>query len=190
MKLNANFADMFFTELSNVVVDPLTGGIGFTADGNIYTFAGDTVTSNPMSDMAFSLPAFAMRVARNTLEAGDIVVTKAGKNASGSLAFVKSYDREADVLRVVNGSGVEFELGKTKSLFFGAEGTVMALKANFLGGAEGGMNNMMLMLALAGDKSEGNSDPLKMVMMMQAMQGGLGGSNGAMNPLMLLALMK
>lgn len=192
MKLGANLSDLFFARLDNIVLDMFSGSLGFTADGNVYTYVDGTVVSNPLTETAMGIPGFAMRVTRDKLKVGDIVVQRPGKNAAGSLAFVSALPTaESKTVTLTNASGVEFTLGATRNVLFGGTDTVMAISSplsDAFSGSEagmGGMNPLMLM-ALMGDKEGGKgTDLMKLALFSQMGNAGAGG----MNPLMLMALM-
>jgi len=193
MKLNANLSDLFFARLDNIVLDMFTGGMGFTADGNVYTFSDGTVVSNPLTDTAMTIPGFAMRVDRSALKVGDIVVQRPGKSAAGSLAFVVEVPSETnkDVM-LANASGVKFALGATRNVLFGGNNTVMAISSPlsdaFSAGNAGGMNPLMLM-ALMDDKEGGKGGDFMKFALMSQMMGGNTGAAGGMNPLLMMALL-
>ena len=181
MKLNTNnLKNMFFREINNVAIDMMTGSLGFVKDGNVNTFANGAVNVNPITDMAVTIPAFAMLTKITDLKQGDIVVF------GDALGFFVS-SNEAQVV-VVGANGNTVTITPTNNLLFGGAGSVMAVRNMFGNMSSGDANGMnpMLAFALMGDGGE-KGDMLKTMMFMQMMGGG---NMGGMNPLMLLALAK
>lgn len=180
----ANLKDSFFRELKNIAFDLQSGKLGVITKDGISVYSGDGVSVNPITDMGFTIPAFAMRVAVGDLKEGDILIT------NGDPVFFKEFIKDKDGkntsgYKTVSLNGTVQEVGNVTNLFFG-KNSVLAVKNVFGEGNSDGMNPMM-MLALTGALGDGNSkiDPI----MLMAMSGGFGGSSGSMNPMMLALLL-
>lgn len=183
-KMNFNTNSMrnsFFREISNVAMDMQTGKLGVVTSEGIITATDDGVSVNPITEMGFKIPAFAMRVPVSELTKGDIII------GNGDPVFFIEGSKVGYM--TVNTSGVIQETGSVANMFFG-KNTVMAVK-NMFGSADGkeGSMNPMFMLAMMGDdvKGSGSSFGFKEMMMMQMMSGGKG--MGEMNPMFMMMLM-
>ncbi len=183
--INTNaMRDSFFKEVKNVAMDMQTGKLGVVTRDGIITATDDGVSVNPITEMGFNIPAFAMRVPVEQLVKGDIII------GSGDPVFFVEGSKVGYMTITTN--GVIQETGSVANMFFG-KNTVMAVKNMFGGGGDtaGGMNPMMLM-AMMGDEKEGAGgfDFKKMMVLQMCMGGGQsGGGMGQMNPMVLAMMM-
>lgn len=172
-----NMRDSFFKEVKNVALDFQTGKLGITTKDGLITATDDGVSVNPIVEMGFNIPAFAMRVPVDGLTKGDIIIS------SGDPVFFIEGNKTGYVTMTT--SGVVQETGVVSNMFFG-KNTVMAVKNMFGDAGAGGMNPMMLMMMMGDDKGGAEGFDFKKMMMFQMMSGQKG-SEG-MNP-MLMAMM-
>ncbi len=181
-KMNFNTNSMrnsFFREVNNVAMDMQTGKLGVVTAEGIIIATDDGVSVNPITEMGFKIPAFAMRVPVAELAKGDIII------GAGEPVFFMEGSKVGYM--TVSTSGVIQETGSVANMFFG-KNTVMAVK-NMFGSSEGkeGSMNPMFMLAMMGDDAKGSNFGFKEMMMMQMMSGGKG--MGEMNPMFMMMLM-
>ncbi len=169
--------DSFFKEVKNVAMDMQTGKLGVVTKDGIITATDEGVSVNPITEMGFNIPAFAMRVPIEQLVKGDIII------GSGDPVFFMEGSKVGYM--TISTNGVLQETGSVANMFFG-KNTVMAVK-NMFGGDSNSMNPM-LMMAMMGDDKEGSGFDFKKMMMMQMMMGQNGGSN-QMNPMMMAMMM-
>lgn len=170
-----NFKDSFFKEVKNVAMDMQTGKLGVITKDGIVVATDDGVSINPITEMGFKIPAFAMRVPIENLTKGDILIS--GDEASFFLEASKTG------YLTINTKGVMQETGNVTNMFFG-KNTVLAVK-NMFGDSSNGMNPMMMAMAFG----DGEFDFKKMLMLQMFSGGGnadFGG--GGMNPMMMFAL--
>ncbi len=180
-KMNiGNMRDSFFKEVKNVALDMQSGKLGVVTKDGIITATLDGVSVNPITDMGFNIPAFAMRTPIEQLSKGDIIIS------SGDPVFFVEGSKVGYM--TITTSGVIQETGSVSNMFFG-KNTVMAVKNMF--GAEGGngMNPMMLMMMMGDDKAGSDGFDFKKMMMMQMMMGNQGSDAGQMNPMMMAMMM-
>jgi hypothetical protein len=180
--INTNaMRDSFFKEVKNVAMDMQTGKLGVVTKDGIITSTDEGVSVNPITEMGFNIPAFAMRVPVTDLVKGDIII------GSGDPVFFVEGSKVGYMTVTTN--GVMQETGSVANMFFG-KNTVMAVKNMFGSGDSAGGMNPMLMMAMMGDDKDGKGGfDFKKMMMLQMMtgQGGNAGMGG-MNP-MLMAMM-
>ncbi len=178
--INTNsMRDSFFKEVKNVALDMQSGKLGvITKDGVVIS---DGVSVNPITEMSFTIPAFAMRVPIADLQAGDIIIT------SGDPVFFREGSKAGYL--TINTSGVMQEVGAVSNLFFG-KNTVMAVK-NMFGDSTSGMNPMMMAMMFSDKDSSGSGGfDFKKMMMMQMMMGNKDGGMGSFNPMMFMFMDK
>lgn len=163
------------------------------ADGQITVLdkATKTLTTVPDALSIGDLPIYAFPA--DKLAAGDLIVH------AGNVKAITEVDETGGVVAINFKTQTE-EIILVPKTFFGFKGVakiVSLFEGGFTGGAEGGMNPMMLMLLsdegdLFGDE-DGDGDGIMKMMLMSQMFGGksdLFGGDMAKNPLMMLMLMK
>lgn len=168
-KMN-NMRDSFFREIKNAVLDVTTGGFGILTSEGISTYKDGQVSVNPIQEMGIQVPAFAVRVAVDTLAEGDIIIN------GNEVTFYKGKTDTA--YEVVSTSGEVKTMGSISNMFFG-KNTVLAVK-NMVAGS--GMNPMMMAM-LMGD---GKNFDMKTLALMSMMGGNTGMDS---NMLMMMAMM-
>jgi hypothetical protein len=176
-KMNANsMRDSFFREVKNTVLDITTGGFGIvTADG-IAIYKEGVVSINPIVEMGVKVPAFAMRVAVDTLTEGDIIIS--GTDTS----FFKAATETG--YEIVSMSGEVKQVGNVSNMFFG-KNTVLAIK-NIISGT--GMNPMMMAMMFSGDEGIGGGKVDMKTFAMMSMMGEA--KEGGMDSNMLMMIAK
>lgn len=172
--VTTNMRDYFFREVKNVAMDMQSGKFGIKSPEGITIFKPEGISVNPIVEMGFSIPAFAMRAEVSTLKAGDIVLN------SDVPTFFKEYDKETSGYTVIATNGEEIKMGNVTNLFFG-KNSVLAVKNMFGEGSEGAMNPMMMALMMGSDSGKGIDT--KTLMLMSMMGGGKG-----MDPNMMMML--
>ena len=181
--INTNsMRDSFFKEVKNVALDMQSGKLGIVTKDGITVFTDEGVSVNPITEMGFNIPAFAMRVPVEQLAKGDIII------GSGEPVFFREGSKAGYL--TISTTGVFQEVGIVANMFFG-KNTVMAVK-NMFGGdsSESGMNPMMLAMMMGSDKEGSGGFDFKKMMMMQMMMGqGNQGGIGGMNPMMAMMFM-
>lgn len=183
--INTNsMRDSFFREVSNVALDMQSGKLGVVSKDGISVFTKDGISVNPITEMGFKVPAFAMRVAVSDLKEGDIII-----GSDDPTFFVEKTDTGYVTMSL---SGVLQEVGNVTNMFFG-KNSVLAVKNMFgnTGGADGGMNQGMMMAMMMGSDSDkaGDGFDMKKMIMMQMMMGNQGSADSQMNPMMLMMMM-
>jgi hypothetical protein len=180
--INTNaMRDSFFKEVKNVAMDMQTGKLGVVTKDGIITATLDGVSVNPITEMGFNIPAFAMRVPVEQLTKGDIIIS------SGDPVFFVEGSKVGYM--TITTTGVIQETGSVANMFFG-KNTVMAVKNMFGNEGEagaGGMNPMMLAMVMGDSKDGSGGFDFKKMMMLQMMMGGgnTPGGMGGMNPMMM-----
>lgn len=182
-----NMKNSLFREIKNVAIDVQSGKFGIkTADGiAVYTDKGISV--NPITEMGFNVPAFAIRVEVSTLKTGDILVV------GDEVVFFKASSKEDGGYEVISPIGETRKVTQVTNMFFG-KNTVLAIP-NMFGGASaegfGGMNPMMMAMMLGDNKGltvgSGGFD-MKTFMLLSMMGNKDNKDMGGMNP-MMMALM-
>ncbi len=173
----ANMKDSFFREVTNVVFDATTGKMGVKGKDGIYVFTKTGISVNPITEMGFKMPAFAIRTPVDNLKRGDIIV------GEGDPVF---FSKETEFgYEVVTLSGTIDQVGNVSNMFFG-ENTVLAVKSLFkdMLGGKGGMNPMAI-IALTGGNMFGQTggtgtqnEQMQQLAMMSMFSGGKGGLFG------------
>lgn len=176
--MNSNsMMQSMFRKLDNVALDMQTGKLGVKTPTGIVVATDDGVSVNPITEMGFTIPAFAMRVPVDQLQRGDILIG----------ASQPSFFREGSKVGYLTTTldGVFQETGIVSNMLFG-KNTVLAVK-NLFGDndQEGGMNPMFMMAMMGDDKGDGSGFDFKKMMMMQMMMGQSGGGAKGMNPIMM-----
>lgn len=176
--LNSNsMMQGFFRKLDNVALDMQTGKLGVKTPTGIVVATDDGVSVNPITEMGFTIPAFAMRVPVDQLQRGDILI------GAGQPSFFREGSKVGYLTTTLD--GVFQETGIVSNMLFG-KNTVLAVKNLFGDNAqEGGMNPMFMAMALGDDKGDGSGFDFKKMMMMQMLMGQSGGGASGMNPLMM-----
>lgn len=201
MKLDA-LKNMMFREVSNVVLDGMTGkpaiktdtglvSITFGKPDAVYAEDGASTKSatrkaayelsvNPITDMGMELPAIAMAVPLNRVDIGDIYIA-----GNGSASFVTEVENSGDKFRIVSTSGTNSTITPATNVMFGTK-TVLVIK-NMTGALSGNgtMNPLMMMMMMMKDGTGDSRDMLRTMMLAQM----LGGQNGTMNPLAMAAFL-
>lgn len=174
MAINTNsMRDQFFREVKNVAIDIQSGKFGIVSTDGISVFDKGTVNVNPIQELGVKIPAFAMRVAADTLAPGDIVF-----NGAEAGFFVEAIKEGG--YKLMSTSGEVTTVGNVKNMFFGAN-SVLAVKNMFAGS---GMNPMMMAMFMGDGKMDSKT------LMMMAMMGGQGAGGGMdSNMLMMMMLM-
>lgn len=174
----SSMRDSFFREIKNVAIDMQSGKMGVLTNDGISVYTKEGVSVNPMTELSFKLPAFAMRISIDDLAEGDIIIN--GTEAS----FFKGATETG--YEIVTMSGEVKQVGQVSNLFFG-KNSVLAVKNMFgnMGNGASGMNPMMMAMLMSDDK-DSKLDP-KMLMMAMMMSGSE--SAGGMNPMMMAILM-
>ncbi len=180
--INTNsMRDSFFKEVKNVALDMQSGKLGVITKDGVVISDGDGVSVNPITEMSFTIPAFAMRVPIADLQAGDIIIT------SGDPVFFREGSKAGYL--TINTSGVMQEVGAVSNLFFG-KNTVMAVK-NMFGDSTSGMNPMLMAMMFSDKDGSGSSGfDFKKMMMMQMMMGNKDSGMGSFNPMMFMFMDK
>jgi len=168
MNIQSNMRDSFFREVKNVAIDIQSGKFGVQSQDGISVYVDGGVSVNPITDFGVKVPAFAMRVAVETLEEGDIII-------SGQDAYFFKQKTESGY-EVVTLNGEVKQVGQVTNLFFG-KNTVLAVKNMF-----GENTNPMMMAMMMGDGKEFDMKTFAMMSMM-------GGKQMDQNMLMMMMLM-
>lgn len=168
MNIQSNMRDSFFREVKNVAIDVQSGKFGVQSQDGISVYVDGGVSVNPITDFGVKVPAFAMRVAVETLEEGDIIIS--GQDAS----FFKQKTESG--YEVVTLNGEVKQVGQVTNLFFG-KNTVLAVKNMF-----GENTNPMMMAMMMGDGKDFDMKTFAMMSMM-------GGKQMDQNMLMMMMLM-
>lgn len=168
MNIQSNMRDSFFREVKNVAIDVQSGKFGVQSQDGISVYVDGGVSVNPITDFGVKVPAFAMRVAVETLEEGDIIIS--GQDAS----FFKQ--KTENGYEVVTLNGEVKQVGQVTNLFFG-KNTVLAVKNMF-----GENTNPMMMAMMMGDGKDFDMKTFAMMSMM-------GGKQMDQNMLMMMMLM-
>ena len=168
MNIQSNMRDSFFREVKNVAIDVQSGKFGVQSQDGISVYVNGGVSVNPITDFGVKVPAFAMRVAVETLEEGDIIIS--GQDAS----FFKQ--KTENGYEVVTLNGEVKQVGQVTNLFFG-KNTVLAVKNMF-----GENTNPMMMAMMMGDGKDFDMKTFAMMSMM-------GGKQMDQNMLMMMMLM-
>lgn len=167
----------FIRKLDNVALDMQTGKLGVKTPTGIVVATDDGVSVNPITEMGFTIPAFAMRVPVDQLKKGDILI------GAGQPSFFREGSKVGYLTTTLD--GVFQETGVVSNMLFG-KNTVLAVKNMFGDGdQEGGMNPMLMMAMMGDDKGDGSGFDFKKMMMMQMMMGQSGGGANGMNPMMM-----
>lgn len=179
--MNSNsMMQSMFRKLDNVALDMQTGKLGVKTPTGIVVATDDGVSVNPITEMGFTIPAFAMRVPVDQLKKGDILI------GAGQPSFFREGSKVGYLTTTLD--GVFQETGIVSNMLFG-KNTVLAVKNLFGDGdQEGGINPMMMTAFMGDDKGDGSGFDFKKMMMMQMMMGQSGGGANGMNP-MLMAMM-
>mgnify|MGYP001559832300 CR=1 FL=1 len=181
--INTNtMRDSFFKDVKNIALDFQSGKLGVITKDGVVVATEDGVSVNPITEMSFTIPAYAMRVAIADLKAGDIIIS------SGDPVFFVEGSKVGYMTMTTN--GIMQEVGSVSNLFFG-KNTVMAVK-NMFGDSSNGMNPMMMAMMFSDDNKSGDGFDFKKMMLMQMMMGGANGDAGNMmaNPMMAMMFMK
>ena len=168
MNIQSSMRDSFFREVKNVAIDVQSGKFGVQSQDGISVYVDGGVSVNPITDFGVKVPAFAMRVAVETLEEGDIIIS--GQDAS----FFKQKTESG--YEVVTLNGEVKQVGQVTNLFFG-KNTVLAVKNMF-----GENTNPMMMAMMMGDGKDFDMKTFAMMSMM-------GGKQMDQNMLMMMMLM-
>ncbi len=192
MKAFEKLLDSLFCEIDGVVMDLQSGSTGVS----IKTNDGEQIVSlsksaagkpklvyNPLTDLAFAMPAYAVRTHPDQLKFGDIIVL-----ADDSFAFFHSKVEDAavdnPVFRVVNAkTGRTSDVTLGHNLLLGNAG-VLAVRSFASLGGEG--QQFPWWLLLLGDGKLKDNKMLLFMLMQQ--QGGLNAQPGGMPPWWLLLL--
>lgn len=187
--------ESMFCEVSDVVIDVQSGAVGVKVknmDGEVVRTLvkeGDkfTLSSNPITELAFDIPAYAVRTAPADLKEGDIVLLE--DNSWGF--YVGAGDEEGignPVIRVVNAkTGRTTPVSVAHNRLFGTYG-ILAVKNLFGGAAAGGNGGFESILPLLLLKDGGLDDSKGLLLMLMLSGGKLGGEGGLGNILPLLLL--
>ena len=180
--INTNsMRDSFFREVSNVALDMTSGKLGVVSKDGISVYTKDGVSVNPITEMGFKVPAFAMRVPVADLVEGDIVI-----NSGEPTFFKEHYDVGYSVVTL---NGAIVEIGNVTNMFFG-KNSDLAVKNMFGDTGNSGMNPMMMAMMMSdSDSKSGDGVDMKKMMMMQMMMGNQGNTSGQMNPMMLMMML-
>lgn len=168
MNIQSNMRDSFFREVKNVAIDVQSGKFGVQSQEGISVYIDGGVSVNPIVDFGVKVPAFAMRVAVESLEEGDIIIN--GQETS----FFKG--KTTSGYEVVTLAGEVKQVGQVTNLFFG-KNTVLAIKNMF-----GENTNPMMMAMMMGDGKEFDMKTFAMMSMM-------GGKQLDQNMLMMMMFM-
>jgi hypothetical protein len=167
-----------FREVVGVVLDISSGKLGIKTTDGISTYTGGRISTNPVTEMGFDIPAFAMRVPVTDLVEGDIIVNNEDTH------FFQAHTDNGYTIVTCNGE--VRNIGGVTNMFFG-ENTVLAVKNMFgnLGSSKKnkGMNPMMMAMMM-GSNSNSKFD-MKTFAMMSMMGGGKMDSNAMMMLMMM-----
>lgn len=224
------FVRRMFRRIDGIVWDVVSGQVGLKTAEGVFTATfsetGEpTVTVNPF-DLSVALPGFATQTAHADVNVGDIIV--------GDQKILGWVTRKTDASFVlIDQHGMTKNYTPPKVAVMGGSGPLVVRNLFSLTGGQGGVASMLPMLMMfGGDDSKlekilpfllmqggnlgapaadgaaaaanpmaamlplllmkgglggGNGDIDPMLLM--AMSGGLGGGNGAMNPMLMMALM-
>lgn len=190
--------DRLFKEVKSVVIDPLTGTVGWHAgkgeDGEKIVSLqkkGDKyeLVENPLTDLSIGIPGFAVRTPVEQLKVGDLVVEDNGVGfflgKSNNESLTNSVIR---VLNVKTGRAGDLSIARNTLLGGGSVLAVRSLAGLFGGdGNGGGMDfNSLLPLLLLGDGKLGDNKMLLFFLLSQ--QQNKDGQAGGINPLLFLLL--
>lgn len=198
--------DRLFRKADGVVWDAMTGGIGVVTSEGIVTCSGNgdeaMISINPIESFALPVPAFAQSTPKNGVQVGDIIYR--GPKADPAWVVEKVDKPNGDIsfkLLKANGEKTSWSAPKIAFMGFG-DGGVMVLRSlvNMLPGGSsglGGMQGMLMMMAMNEDGGEMNFDKLMPMLLMQSM-GGFGNTDpanaanpmAAMMPFMMMNMFK
>lgn len=175
----SKLTDMMFRKVDNVVYDLMSGAIAIKKDSGLVSYNTKTeeLETNPIDNLGFTIPAFAILTPIAQVSEGDLIVS-----AKGAVGFVTlAVDGKFEVV-TTEGFATDYKPQTIKLFGQGASLQVVKSLFNFGDNKDSAMNPLMLM-ALMGDGKDMKS------MLPFLLMGGSGLSGGSMNPLMLMALM-
>ena len=167
-----------FRKVENIVWDMTTNSIGMIQEDGIYTIAINeddlecsAISINPFDQMSMRLPAFAMSTPVAAIEAGDMIINKAGglrgwvlqRKANGTFRIM-----------TVNGSISTWNPPKIQMLGFDSGVMVVRSLMKLAGGSQNvnQMQQMMQMMMMSGMMDDESDMDSIMPMMLMGMMGG------------------
>lgn len=176
----SKLTNMMFRKVDNVVYDLMSGAIAIKQDDGLvsYNQEKETLETNPLDTLGFTVPAFALLTPVDQVKEGDLIVSDRGAVGFVSVAIDGKFE-------VVTTEGYATEYKAKVISLFGQGPSIQVVKSLFSFGEGANTNGMtpLMLMALMGDGKKDFSSMLPFLLMSN------GGAAGSMNPLMLMALM-